>query len=631
MPIYRLLSKIFPRAFRREFEEELEAAAAEMLRTEGARGRGHRLRLWSGLVADAMTTGLAQRRAERAGRRLTAGSLLREWRQAVRALMARPASAIVVIALLAVTMGANATVFGVVNATLLRPLPFADPDRLVLLWERYDPMNMTTMPWSDPDYVDARVARSFSGTSIFRSRRVVLTGRGEPASLRLAMVEGNMFDLLGVRPALGRVFTAADSAARRDDVVILSHRVWTQRFGADRGVVGSPVVIDNRPRTVIGVLPEDVAFPPPITFSGQMMAPVTDLYLPYAIDTTAEARGQHSSFAVGRLRDGVGLEAARQELSAIASDVERRFPDSNTGIKMTAAPLHGQSVMTIQTVLVVLLAAVAGVLLIACASIANLILARAFSRGHEMALRSALGASRASLIRQLLFESATLGIVGTICGLAAAEAISGTLLAINPIDLPEMFRSSLDWRVLGFTAAMTVTAIVAFGLVPALQGSRTDLVTVLRGARATASSSERRTRAALVVVQVALAMVTARDQRTDDSQFVASPGGRSWLRAWRPRRHRGEPADNAVHGRACPARVSGTAVGARGGHSRRGARGRGHAPAVHPGSQLQRLQHPWCTAGETRRIPDCGLQSRLERIRRGSADTGNRGPRFRRR
>ncbi len=507
MRIYRLLAKVFPRPFRHDFERELEATAAEMLRAEGARGPWHRLRLWSGLMADAITSGLAQRRALRDRGPLSVRFLGRELRQAFKALAARPASALVVVALLAVTMGANAAVFGVVNATLLRSLPFAAPDRLVLLWESYAPMNLTTMPWSDPDYVNARGAEAFSGTAIFRSRRLVLTGAGEPSTVRAAFVEGHMFQLLGVQPAYGRLFSAEETAAGRDDVVLLSHAVWTERFGGDVGIVGKPILLDNAPRTVIGVLGPEVAFPPPITFSGQMMSPETDLYLPYRIVTAAEARGAHSSFVIARLRPGVSIDSARLQLGAIAAEVERQFPDTNTEIKMTAVPLHGQSVMTIRTVLGVLLAAVGGVLLIACASIANLILARASSRGPEMALRAALGASRGSLVRQLLFESAILGVCGTALGLVAAQWISSGVLAINPIELPGMFRSSLDWRVLGFTAAMTVVAIGAFGLLPALQGSRTDLVAVLRGTRTTQSSRERRTRAVLVVVQVSLAVV----------------------------------------------------------------------------------------------------------------------------
>lgn len=507
MRFYRILSKVFPRAFRRDFEHELEAVAADMLQAEGARGWTHRLRLWTGLVADAVASGLAQRRAERHRRGAALRLLAVEWRQAIRSLTARPGSASVIVVLLAVTMGANAAVFGIVNATLLRPLPFADPERLALLWEIYEPMRLQTMPWSDLDYVDARRATAFEGTAIFRSGRVVLTGRGEPVSLRAGVVEGGLFNMLGVPAARGRLFNDEETAAGREDVVVLSHAIWTQRFGADAGIVGQSIVVDDKPRMVIGVLGPETSFPPPITFSEQMVSSAYDLFVPYKIDTAPEARGSHRSFVIARLRPGATLDMARQELTGIAVQVERQFPDSNTGIKMTAMSLHGQSVVTLQGALVVLLAAVGGVLLIACASIANLTLARAFSRNQEMALRAALGASRASLMRQLLFESAVLGVAGTALGLLAARWISHGLLEISPIALPEMFRSSIDWRVLGFTGAMTVAAICAFGLLPALHGSRTDLVTTLRSTRTTHTPSERRMRASLVVLQVSLAVV----------------------------------------------------------------------------------------------------------------------------
>lgn len=509
MGFYRLLAKVFPRAFRRRYEEELEAAAAELIRTEGTRGRLHRLRLWIGLSTDAVVRGLAERRAERVTtRRVTARSLAAEWRQALRGLAARPGFVAVIIALLAITMGANAAVFGVVNATLLRPLPFADPERLVLLWESYAPMHLDTMPWSDPDYVSVRAATSFSHTAIFRSRRLVLTGRGEPAIVRAAVVEGTLFSLLGARADRGRLFGSDDSQSGRDDLAVLSYASWASRFGADAEIVGKTLVFDNEPHTVVGVLPRGFSFPPPITFSGQMMSPEPEVYLPYEIDTAAESRGSHNSFAVARLRPGVSLDAARAEIGSIAAHIQREFPDTNSDVQMTVISLHGQSVAAIRTVLVVLLVAVAGVLLIACASISNLILARASARGHEMALRAALGASRASLVRQLLFESLVLGTAGTMLGLVAAEWASSRLVALNPIELPGMFQSSLDWRVLGFSAVMTLAAVFTFGLLPALRGSRTDLLSMLRsGARVTAGLSERRIKASLVVVQVSLALV----------------------------------------------------------------------------------------------------------------------------
>jgi putative ABC transport system permease protein len=505
MRFYRLLSKVFPRAFRRQYEEELERTAADLMRAEGAQGRLHRARLWVGLSADAVSRGLAERRAERHGGGVR--SLVFEFRQAIRSLASRPGFAAIVIGLLGLVMGANSAVFGVVNATLLRPLPFRDPGRLVLLWESYEPMHMDTMPWSDPDYESVRSAAAFENTAEFRPRSFVLTGSGDPASLRAIAVEGSLFDLLGITAERGRLFSAATSKTESPDNVVLSHRAWVDRLHSDPNVIGRSIVLDSHSKTVVGVLPAGVSFPPPITFTGQMLTGEPEVYIPYTVNIAAESRGSHGAFAVARLRPGTELDAARAEVAAIGGRVEHEFPDTNTGIKMRAEPLHGQSVVTIRGVLYMLLGAVGGVLLIACASISNLLLVRASGRTREMALRTALGASRASLVRQLLFESALLGVAGTSLGLLTTRWITRGLLALNPIELPEMYQSSLDARVLGFTILATLAAVFAFGLVPAMAGSRTDLVSMLRGGiRTTAAPGERRTRAALVILQVALAI-----------------------------------------------------------------------------------------------------------------------------
>jgi putative ABC transport system permease protein len=506
MRVYRLLARIFPKEFRRQYADELESAANDLMRAEGARGPMHRARLWIGLWIDAIKRGLAERRAERHSPIVR--PIAAEWRQAVRALAARPGFAAIIIGLLGLVMGANSAVFGVVDATLLRPLPFNDPDRLVMLWERYDPMHLDTMPWSDGDYLSLRSATSFDGTAIFKTRSFVLTGVGEPAGVRAIVVEGGLFDLVGTTAERGRLFTAADSGGHSDDLVVLSHRAWVDRFNSAPDVVGRTVQLDNKPMKIIGVLRAGVAFPPPITFTGQMLTSEPDLYVPYTINTAPEARGAHGSFAIGRLRRGVDAAAAGAELTALASRLEQQFPDTNLGIQMRVMPLHGQAVETIRRVLFVLLSAVGGVLLIACASISNLLLVRASARTREMALRTALGASRASIVRQLLMESAILSVAGAAAGALSARWISRALLALNPIDLPDMFQSSVDLRVLGFTIATTLAAVFAFGLVPALAGSRIDLVGLLRGGtRTTGAPSERRARAALVVIQVALAVV----------------------------------------------------------------------------------------------------------------------------
>jgi putative ABC transport system permease protein len=511
MKVYRLLAKAFPPAFRRRYEAELEATAAELIRSEGSGGLLRRLRLWIGLSIDAVTRGLAERRAERAGAQVrthVARSIASECHQAVRAVVARPAFAATIICLLGITMGANAAVFGVVDAVLLRPLPYKDPERLVLLWESYAPMHLATLPWSDPDYMSVRGAGSLAGAAVFRPRRAVLAGQGEATSVLAGVVEGGLFALLGVQPDRGRLLTEEDTRAGNDGIVVLSHASWRTRFGGDPNSVGRSISLDNRPVTIVGVLPEGFSFPPPITFSGQMIAPEPEVYLPYTIDTKAVSRGSHGAFAIARLKPGVSVDAARTEIAGIGERIARAYPDTNTNIQMTAMSLHAQSALTIRTILLVLLAAVGGVLLIACASVANLVLARASGRSREMALRAALGASRASLARQLLFENAALGGAGTVLGLLLAHWISSGLIAVNPIALPDMFRSALDWRVLGFTAGLTLAAVFTFGLLPALLASRTDLALMLQsGARATGLPSEQRVKASLAVVQVALALV----------------------------------------------------------------------------------------------------------------------------
>jgi putative ABC transport system permease protein len=509
MTPYRWLLGAYPRAFRRRYGAEMEATFA-LMRAD-ARARSGRLgvaRAWIRAVADISAHAAAEHRA---GRRRSGGSTMLESlaidiRQASRSLLARPSLTIPAILTIALGIGANAGIFGIVNAMLFRPLPYAEPDRLVLLWERFQPMNLDTMPWSIPDYLTMRErATQLSGTAIFRGDRAVLLD-GEPTRLAVISAEANLFDLLGVAPMLGRGYDR--SAGKRE--VVLAYTAWRDRFGADPNVVGRTISLDSGPMAIVGVMPEGFQFPPPITFGDQMLTRDPDMYTAFDLERSV-AQGQHSHFAVGRMAPSASIGSTLSELSAIAADISAANPDSGLSVPdfgIHAVALHGQSVTTVRRSLLVILGAVAAVLLIACASVANLLLARAMARRHEMAMRASLGASRGRLIRQLLVESLLLGAVGGAAGMLLAPWIAAGLLAASPIDLQQMTDVRVDGTVLMFALLTTLGAVLFFGLIPALQGSRLDLISVMRsGSRVSATRSELRTKSLLVVGQVSIAMV----------------------------------------------------------------------------------------------------------------------------
>jgi putative ABC transport system permease protein len=433
-------------------------------------------------------------------------SLAIDMRQAVRSLVSRPSLTVPAILTIALAIGANAGIFGIVNAMLFRPLPYAQPDRLVLLWERFAPMGLETMPWSIPDFIEVRdQSTQLSDVAIFRGDRAVRLDGGEPQRFAAISASANLFDLLGVAPAAGRIYDARPGARE----AVLAHTTWRDQFGSSRDVIGSTISFDTGPMVIVGVMPEGFQFPPPITFGDQMLTRDPDIYV--AFDLEGGSRGNHSHFAVGRLADDATLGSVLSELSSIAASVVAANPNVGMSIQdfgMHAVPLHGQSVTTVRRSLLVVLGAVAAVLLIACASVANLLLAKAMARRHEMAMRTALGASRGRLIRQLLVESLLLGAAGGLAGLLAAPWISAGLLSVSPIDLQQMTDARIDGPVFLFALVVTVAAVLLFGLIPALQGSRLDLISSIRsGVRVSATRADLRTKNVLVIGQVAVAMV----------------------------------------------------------------------------------------------------------------------------
>ena len=425
--------------------------------------------------------------------------LLQDIRYGIRMLRTKPSFTVIVVLALAIGIGANTAIFSVVNAILLRPLPYKNADRISMIWMDNPKLGVSQDWHSYPNYMDYKEQnQSYEDMAAFNDRSFNLTGTGDPVRVVGVWTTASVFSVLGVEPAIGHTFTEAEEEPGKDLVVVLSNGLWQRRFGGDPGIVGQPISMNGVNRTVLGVMPASFTFP----------EKKTELWIPLAINPQRkQARNSISYKAVGRLKPGVTIEQARADMGAIAKRLDDQYFKSGYGINLV--PLHDQETGTVRPALLVLLGAVAFVLLIACANVANLLLARAALREREVAIRVALGAGRSRIIRQVLTESALLALAGGVAGLLLAVWGLKVLVALSPADIPRLDQTGIDGRVLAFTLAVSLITGLIFGLAPALQASKSDPNESLKeGARgSTGGVGGRRVRNLLVVSEIALSLI----------------------------------------------------------------------------------------------------------------------------
>ena len=439
-------------------------------------------------------------------------SLMQDFRYGLRVLAKTPGFTAVAVLTLALGIGANTAIFSIVNTVLLRPLPFQNSQQLLSLGD-FDTRRAPAIaqgPVSYPDAMDIRARNhSFQEVSVYNDTDATLTGIGEPLHVNVENVSANLFRLLGTQPSVGRAFFDSEDAPGHH-VIILSDTFWRAHFNADPNVIGRTLNLTGRAYTVVGVMPRGFQFP--------VRAQARDLWLTFSrqaeVDDpkdkpSTEQRGSHSLQAIARLKPGVTLAQANADLASISRALSAEYPASNSHDGLGARSELEAIVGDTREPLLILFGAVGLVLLIACANVANLLLARSMSRGREIAIRAALGASRGSIMRQLIAESLLLSLTGAVLGVGAAEWALSAVLRLFPDNLPRAEQIGIDYRVLLFTAGLAVVTGIVFGLVPALQVSKPNLTEAIRegGRGSTTGAAHNRLRSGLVIAETAVGIV----------------------------------------------------------------------------------------------------------------------------